>query len=535
MSTVVHEVSAPQASLAARCAEVLRFYGPLGFVAFGGPSANIVLLRKMFVKDEKWLDDKTFTDLLALSSALPGPSFSQLAFSISLLRGGIIPGLLSFVLLTAPGAFAMFGFGFGVKHISNTLPDVVFALFSGLNAAAVGLIALAGYNLSTKVITDPITRLEVFISAAFATCFDAQWLYPVLMAAGGLVTLLWDWSTPIRSRLEAKITKSWCQLKRSKRRGKKDDVVGNQCRDRDVEKGAVISSNSVHDVNTTTSEIINNAPVLEPMDPAGPIQLVQQVDSIDVIKTSLDSPAGAGDRALGPASKHELSPYFTLSIGKGLLISGSYVAFLVIVIILRATVTRARAFDFFVRIMLAGTIIFGGGPVVIPLLRSYVVDPGWVSSRNFILGFALIQALPGPQFNFAIYLGVLALPHQPVVGGILGCIAIFTPGIVLKIGLLPFYSKWRYNKVVKSVLRGLNATAIGLIFAATYRLLQVGFIMSGDQPDAPAISSSLFQNGWWVVVTAGAFVGCEWFKVPAPFAILGGAVAGIAWWGVTQR
>jgi chromate transport protein ChrA len=62
---------------------------------------------------------------------------------------------------------------------------------------------------------------------------------------------------------------------------------------------------------------------------------------------------------------------------------------------------------------LAGTIIFGGGPVVIPLLKVYVVDPGWVSSRDFLLGLAIIQAFPGPNFSFAIYLGGLALQRFP--------------------------------------------------------------------------------------------------------------------------
>ncbi|GJJ14290.1 hypothetical protein Clacol_008554 [Clathrus columnatus] len=528
MAAVVHQVAAPRKSLAARCIEVLRFYGPLGFVAFGGPSANIVLLRKIFVRDEKWLDDKTFTDLLALSSALPGPAFSQydgmlfsdlvqpqLAFSISLLRGGMIPGLLSFVLLTGPGALAMFGFGFGVKHISNTLPDIVFALFSGLNAAAVGLIALAAYNLSQKVITDPITRIEVFLSAAFATCFDSQWLYPVLVAAGGLATLVWDWTTPFRSKIKARAG-TVMKNKRDENRVVEDN--------RDVEQGKEKGEpSSIPDVNSP--EIIN---IAAPSGPTSP-----QPDFIDV-KTPMESVA-ADEKDETVATEHQLSPYFTLGSWGGFFITVAYILFLVLVIILRATVTRTRAFDFFVRIMIAGTIIFGGGPVVIPLLRSYVVDPGWVSSRNFILGFALIQALPGPQFNFAIYLGVLAIPHQPVVGAILGCVAIFTPGIVLKIGLLPFYNKWRDNDTAKSVLRGLNAAAVGLIYAATYRLLQVGFIMSSGEPDTPAIGSSLFQDGWWVVVTAGAFVGCEWFKVPSPIAILGGGVAGVAWWGVTKR
>jgi chromate transport protein ChrA len=67
------------------------------------------------------------------------------------------------------------------------------------------------------------------------------------------------------------------------------------------------------------------------------------------------------------------------------------------------------ALDLFANMYLAGTVIFGGGPVVIPLLRSYVVDPGWVSSQDFLIGLAIIQAFPGLNFNFAVFLGALAL------------------------------------------------------------------------------------------------------------------------------
>jgi chromate transport protein ChrA len=77
--------------------------------------------------------------------------------------------------------------------------------------------------------------------------------------------------------------------------------------------------------------------------------------------------------------------------------------------VVRSTVsTRSLPFDLFANLYLAGTVIFGGGPVVIPLLRAYVVGPGWVSPRDFLIGLAVIQASPGPNFNFSIYLGALA-------------------------------------------------------------------------------------------------------------------------------
>ena len=95
--------------------------------------------------------------------------------------------------------------------------------------------------------------------------------------------------------------------------------------------------------------------------------------------------------------------------------------------------------------------------------RNAHLAPLRVNSRDFLLGFAVLQAIPGPLFNFSVFLGVLTLPSQPVLGAFLGCVAIFLPGIVLKVGLLPLYTRWRSSKTTRSVLRGLNAAAVGLV------------------------------------------------------------------------
>jgi len=231
----------------------------------------------------------------------------------------------------------------------------------------------------------------------------------------------------------------------------------------------------------------------------------------------------------------EIEPsYFTLSIRGGVVTTVLFMAFFGIVIVLRATTVHQKSFRFFVNLLIAGTIIFGGGPVVVPLLRTYTVDPGWVNPRDFLLGFAVIQALPGPLFNFAVYLGVLTLPDQPFVGATLAWIAIFLPGMALKVGLLPLYTKLKSNQAIRSVLRGLNAAAVGLIFAATYHLFRIGFVSAGPDQHSPAVYASLDQDGWWVVTTAISFVACKWFNVLPPVAIAGGAVGGIAWWGVNK-
>lgn len=117
----------------------------------------------------------------------------------------------------------MIGLAFAVKRIPDTLPPIVFGLFTvrerafspspstrtdltwqGLNASAVGLIALAAYQLAKKVITDKTTRLLLFLSAAIACCYEAQWLYPVLVCAGGITTLIFDEATAYRARRAAR-------------------------------------------------------------------------------------------------------------------------------------------------------------------------------------------------------------------------------------------------------------------------------------------------------------------------------------------
>jgi chromate transport protein ChrA len=178
---------------------------------------------------------------------------------------------------------------------------------------------------------------------------------------------------------------------------------------------------------------------------------------------------------------------------------------------------------------LAGTIIFGGGPVVIPLLREYVVEPGWVSPRDFLIGLAIIQAFPGPNFNFAIFLGALAVlgtPNSTVLGAFIGYAGIFTPGIVLAVGFQSLWGVLRKQRAVTSLLRGINATAVGLVFTAVYRLWEIGYL-SQDASNG----QSLGRDPWWVVVTALTYASNAWFGVPPPLAIIAGGVLGLCWYG----
>lgn len=194
--------------------------------------------------------------------------------------------------------------------------------------------------------------------------------------------------------------------------------------------------------------------------------------------------------------------------------------------------SKPLAFSLFSNMYLAGTIIFGGGPVVIPLLREYVVEPGWVSARDFLIGLAVIQALPGPNFNFAVYLGALSLRNSGIpapVGAILGFVGIFFPGLVLTVGVQGLWDKLRTNVVVVSALRGVNAVAVGMVFTAVYRLWEIGYVT----PDS-GTGQSLANETWWVVVAAVSYSGTAWFKVPAAISIIGGGVLGLCRYAVVR-
>jgi len=144
------------------------------------------------------------------------------------------------------------------------------------------------------------------------------------------------------------------------------------------------------------------------------------------------------------------------------------VALLVALPLLRRAVASPAlaAFDAFFR---SGALVFGGGHVVLPLLRAAVVAPGWVTEPQFLTGYGAAQAVPGPLFTFAAYLG--AVEHGPpggVAGAALALVAIFLPAFLLVIGALPFWNLLHASPALQAALRGVNAAVVGLLLAALY-------------------------------------------------------------------
>jgi chromate transporter len=125
-----------------------------------------------------------------------------------------------------------------------------------------------------------------------------------------------------------------------------------------------------------------------------------------------------------------------------------------------------EVFDSFFRV---GSLVFGGGHVVLPLLQTEVVGPGWVTNEQFVAGYGATQAVPGPLFTFSAYLGaVMSYEPNGLTGAMLALLAIFLPSFLLVIGALPFWDLLRSVPIFQSALKGINAAVVGLLLAALY-------------------------------------------------------------------
>lgn len=404
----------------------------------------------------------------------------------------------------------MYGLSLGISQVGDRLPAPVYALLSGLNSATVGIIALAAVQLAEKAITDKMTRIIVCFGGAAGILYSSLWYFPLLMVTGGLATVVWDlrighealnWA---RNIMTSQSHQEQGQVNEESVRIESQDPIIQQ-------PSATISESSVQLRRTRTRQD-GTLPVAErtPSQPDEPIS------------SSAQHPSFQQNQVLA-----------LLTWKRGLLIIVFFLASFVAVLTLRGLLrSPPRGFSLFANLYLAGTIIFGGGPVVIPLLREYIVAEGWVSARDFLLGLAVIQAFPGPNFNFAVYLGSLAAANTPLptfVGALVAFVAIFAPGMIIVSGVMGFWRELRTRRWLVSLLRGVNAAAVGLVYTAVYRLWQIGLL-----DETKSNGSPLGGDPWWVAITATSFVGGRWFGLSAPLAILLGGVLGMIWYAIVQ-
>lgn len=465
--------------------DMLAHNWSLGLTSFGGPTVHFQTFRRLFVDEYKWIDEKTYQEMFALCQALSGPGSTKMIYHVNVMHYGFWVGLLALLVWCLPTAVAAFGLALGIRSVGEQLPLPVYALLSGLNSATVGIIALAAVQLSRKAITDTLTRILVFLGATAGMLYNALWYFPVLMAAGALIAMMWDLKL---------FQRAWKGLRKNR-----------EPRDLPREEGA--------------------EPVQIDAVP-GPQTEISQRRTRDTDSTSAND-----ETRLVPSFRPQQKLLDSWRLGA--LIIAAFLASFIIVMICRGLYSgENRVFDLFANLYLAGTIIFGGGPVVIPLLREYIVAPGWVSPRDFLLGLAIMQAFPGPNFNFAVYLGTLAVRDTGVpapCGALVGLIAIFTPGIWFYTGSMGLWGEIRKMQAIRSALRGVHAAAVGLVFTAVYRLFEIGYLDENVQT-----GGSLSRDPWWIVIVATSFVGGMYFKLSPPLATVLGAAMGLVWYAVVR-
>jgi chromate transporter len=383
--------------------EVLRAFLKLGLISFGGPIAHIGYFRDEFVSRRRWLDDATYTDLVALCQFLPGPSSSQVGFSIGLMRAGYLGGLAAWTGFTLPSAVALVLFAYGVHELEG---PVGVGLLHGLRLVAVAIVAQAVFGMARTL------------------CPDRQ---RASIAALAMLLILYSSS-------------SLTQI------------------------GAIL-------LGGVAGLLICRSPASFPAAPR-------------LIPVS---------RRVGLAL---LTTYMLLLVGLPLLSTCGSQPGVVL-------------FDAFYR---SGALVFGGGHVVLPFLRDAFVTPGWVNDSTFLAGYGAAQAVPGPLFTFAAYLGAVVgpTPHG-VAGAALGLIGIFLPGMLVLVGTLPFWDTLRSRAAAQAAMRGINAAVVGLLGAALY---------------SPVWSSSIATTDDISVALIGFVLLTAWRARPLWVVILG-AVAGI--------
>jgi chromate transporter len=173
-------------------------------------------------------------------------------------------------------------------------------------------------------------------------------------------------------------------------------------------------------------------------------------------------------------------------------------------------VSGIALFDAFYR---SGALVFGGGHVVLPLLREAVVAPGWVGDDVFLTGYGAAQAVPGPLFTFAAYLGavVTTSPHG-VAGAIIGLLGIFLPGLLILLAALPYWDSFRKRPSAQAMMRGVNASVVGILGAALYN---------------PVWTSSVRTPSDFAIALVGFVLLIAW-RAPPLVVVAFSAIAGIS-------
>ncbi len=290
MSTREQDAPAVDGTRTGSWLEVLAVFFRLGLTSFGGPVAHLGYFREEFVRRRRWLDDRSYADLVALCQFLPGPASSQVGIAMSLLRAGYTAALAAWMGFTLPSALAMVLFAYGVAALGEVTGS---GWLHGLKVAAVAVVAQAVLGMARTLAPDRPRATLAVAAAVVVLAVPSAWgqIGAILLGGAIGITLL---------RGEAPVDSAALPLS----------------------------------VSRTTGSVM-------------------------------------------------LALFFSMLIGLPLLAALS-------------PAQSLKEFDAFYR---AGSLVFGGGHVVLPLLQASVVPPGWVSNDAFLAGYGAAQAVPGPLIS----------------------------------------------------------------------------------------------------------------------------------------
>ena len=396
--------------------EVFARFLRLGCSAFGGPVAHLGYFRREFVERAGWLDDATFSEIVAVCSALPGPTSSQVGMSLGTLRAGPLGGLAAWLAFTTPSAvlLGLFGVALRAGASSGFLSSAPWlGAEAGLLGAAAAVVVLAVFALAKSLARSTVTRAIALLGLAIALAVNRyapqlQWL-PLL--AGAFAGLLAIRAEPVNRQASA-------------------------------------------------------------------------------------LPRGRASAALA-----------------------AFVALLALAIALPEVAPSGSYLALFAQFFRAGALVFGGGHVVLPLIRGFV-GPESISNANFFAGYAATQVVPGPLFTFASFVGAAnASTASGWPGALVATLGIFAPSFLLLVLAFPVWNALRAWPRAAAALAGVNASVVGLLGAVALDPIGRQVVASPIALVAALVAlAALFAlkaPAWAVVIAAGS-LGCAAGALGAP-------------------